>query len=300
MLEPHAETLSPLRVVMEATGKYSIELALWMTEERPSLSPAIINPQTARAFARSLSLRNKTDKTDARALAIYGFERRPVGYEPPSRELSLLRSLSRHRKSVIEMRVSEENRLKEPNDSPLVRRMLTRHIAQLRRDEERLEEEMKAIVLKMPHLNSDAQLLDPIDGVGFVTVATVFAELGDLRRFKKARQLSAFSGTSPQENRSGQSVHHKTRMSKQGSSYIRNVLYMAAMAAIRNDNDLARFYYRLVHQGTPKKAALGAVMRKLLLTMRAILISGQPYQKHYRKPCGKLMNNQRKIQPILA
>jgi transposase len=303
VLEPFAtdeQGLSALRVVMEATGKYSLELALWMTEERASLSPAIINPQTARAFARSLSLRNKTDKTDARALAIYGFERRPVAYEPASRELSQLRLLSRHRQRVIEMRVSEENRLQEPNDSPLVRKMLTRHIAQLRRDEKRLEEEMKKIIDSIPWLKRDAQAMDHIYGVGFITASSLLAELGDLRRFKKARQLSACGGISPRQHRSGQSVHHKTRMSKKGSSYVRKALYMPAMAAIGGDNDLAHFYYRLIHQGNPKKVALGAVMRKLLLTMRAILISGEPYQKHYRKPCGKLMDKNPRIQPILA
>lgn len=300
LLEPSGEGLFPLRVVMEATGKYSVELALWMTQERPSLSPAIINPQTARAFARSLSLRNKTDKTDARALAIYGFERRPVAYQPPSRELSQLRALSRHRQSVIEMRVSEENRLKEPNDSPLLTKMLTRHIAHLRRDEQRLEEEMKEIVDNIPELKRDAEAVDRIDGVGFITTISVFAELGDLRRFKKARQISAYAGTSPRQNRSGQSVHHKTRMSKQGSSHVRNVLYMAALAAIRANNDLADCYHRLILLGKPKKAALGAVMRKLLLTMRAVLISGEPYQKQYRRPCGKLINNHPKIVPTLT
>jgi transposase len=300
LLEPSGEGPSPLRVVMEATGKYSIELAIWMSAERRSLSPAIINPQTARAFTESLSLRNKTDKTDARALAIYGVERRPVAYEPPSRELSELRSLSRHRQSVIEIRVAEENRLKETNDSPLVRQMLKRHIAQLRRDEGRLEKEMKKVIDKMPQLKRDAQATDQIDGVGFITAVTVLAEVGDLRRFEKARQLSAFSGISPRQNRSGQSVHHKTRMSKKGSSRVRKALYMPAMAAIRGHNDLADCYHRLLAQGKPKKAALGAVMRKLLLLMRAILISGQEYQKHYRRPCGKLLKKSLKTELILT
>ena len=63
---------------------------------------------------------------------------------------------------------------------------------------------------------------------------------------------------------------------------------MPAMTTIRGDNDLAEMCRRLVAKGLRKMAALGAVMRKILLIMRAILISGQPYQRHYR-PVDKLV-----------
>ena len=282
--ETAGEGQGPMRAVMEATGKYSAELAVWMIGARSSLSPAIINPETARRFAQSLALRNKTDRTDARALARYGAERRPVAFEPPTAQLAELRDLSRHRQALIEMRVAEENRAKESTASPLVRKMLKRHIAQLRRDEKAIEEEMKKVLEKSPDLRRDAKLLQTVYSVGLITATSVLAELGDLRRFERARQLTAFAGASPSRQESGASVHRRTRMSKKGSSRIRKALYMAAMTAIRGDSDLADTYHRLVAKKKPKMAAIGAVMRKLLVVMRAVVISGQPYQKHYRKP----------------
>lgn len=282
--ETTGEEQGPMRAVMEATGKYSAELAVWMIGERCTLSPAIINPETARRFAQSLALRNKTDRTDARALARYGAERRPAAFEPPTPELAELRDLSRHRQAVIEIRVAEENRAQEPTASPLVRKMLKRHIAQLRRDEKTIEEEMKKVLEKSPDLQRDAKLLRTVYGVGLVTMTSVLAELGDLRRFRRARQLTSFAGASPSRQESGTSVRRTTRMSKKGSSRIRKALYMAAMTAIRTDSDLADFYHRLLAQNKTKMAALGAVMRKLLVVMRAVVISGQPYQKHYRRP----------------
>ena len=75
---------SKVRVAMEATGNYSIELAVWMLEQQPSLQPAIVCPSHTAAFMNSLGARNKTDTLEARALAFYGVEREPVAYEPPT------------------------------------------------------------------------------------------------------------------------------------------------------------------------------------------------------------------------
>jgi transposase len=275
-----------MRVVMEATGKYSLDLAVWMLSERAALAPAIINPETARAFNKSLALRNKTDKTDARALARFGAERRPAPLAPPSPAMAELRALTRHRQSIIEMRVAEENRLGECGDSPTVARMIKSHVVRLRKDEERAEKEIRRHLEALPDALRDAQAIDGIYGVGFVTAATVVAELGDLRRFEAARQLTAFVGLSPRRNDSGPK-QGPSRLCKKGSPRLRKALYMPALTIIGGDNDLADCYRRLVAQGKPKKAALAVVMRKLLVLMRAVLISGEIYEKHHRKTCAK-------------
>ncbi len=116
-----------------------------------------------------------------------------------------------------------------------------------------------------------------------LTAITILAELGDLRRFHQARQLTAFAGLSLKKHTSGKSVHKKTHMSKQGSAHVRRILYVAAMAAVRGDNTFAEVYHRLVHNGKNRMSAIGAVMRKLLLTMRAVLITGRPYVPNYTK-----------------
>lgn len=277
-----------LRVVMEATGSYSTELAVWMLAARPCLAPAVINPLTARDFARSLNLRNKTDKCDARALARYGAERRPVAYEPLSPEQAQLRCLSRRRQAVIEMRVAEENRLSEPIDSPWVLKTTKAHIRSLLKAEKDIEREMKKVLAKAPDLQRDCEAIDGVYGIGFVTAVAVVAELGDLRRFERARQLTAFAGLSPRREESGTTIRKPGRLCKKGSSRVRKALYFPAITAIRGDTDLADLYHRLLARGKTKKAALGTVMRKLLVVMRAILITGKPYQKRHRAACGKL------------
>ena len=113
----------------------------------------------------------------------------------------------------------------------------------------------------------DFALLTSIDGVGPITAMTVLAEIGDLRRFERARQLTAYAGVSPRVVLSGTSVHGKTRMCKRGNARVRQALYLSAMATLntKHPNTLSTMHYRLCEEGKEGKAALGAVMRKLRL-----------------------------------
>lgn len=274
-----------VRVCMEATGAYSTELAVWLLEARASLRPAIVNPAQTAAFIKSMGLRNKTDRVDARALGFYGAERSPVAYEPPTPEAERLRSASRYRSALVQDRVAERNRASEPTASKKAAQIQKRRLRQLERDIKTIEKEMKAIVDDAPELKRDVALLTSAHGVGFITAVTVITELGDLRRFDTARQVAAFAGLSPRTVSSGTSVRGRTRLCKQGNARVRTMLYMAAMQTVQKDNDLAHCYHRLVEAGKAKMVALCAVMRKLLCVMRRLLLNETAYRP-LRANCG--------------
>jgi len=265
------------RVVMEATGKYSVELTAWMKAQRQTLSPAIANPHQTSAFIKSMGLRNKTDRLEARALGFYGVERRPLAYEAPTPERKELRALSRYRDSLVRQRTALKNQLKELDDSSFVQKMQARRLRLLTGDIIRIEKKMKALVTQHQCLKHDIELLTSIYSIAFINATTILAELGDLRRFTLARQLTAFAGMSPRHRQSGTSIHGRSRLCKQGNPRIRQCLYLAAMTAIRGQNQFRDTYQRLLDEGKPRMVALGAIMRKLLILMRAILISGKPY-----------------------
>ena len=271
------ESTGAARVVMEATGRYSSELAEWMLDQCPELSPAIAPPHQTAAFIRSLGLRNKTDQLEARALAFYGRERQPVPYEPLTPQDAELRELSRYRDALVRERVAAGNRAQETCASRAVAALQRKRLRLLDADIERIEQEMRRCVAENLALQRDVELLSTIYGVAFITAVTVRLELGDLRRFRKARQLTAYAGLNPSVRQSGTSVRGRAHLGKQGNPRVRQCLYLAAMVVIRGNNDLQRFYLHLRQQGKGAMAALGAVMRKLLVLMRAILISGQPY-----------------------
>ena len=147
---------------------------------------------------------------------------------------------------------------------------------------ELVEAEMKRVVEAAPKIAHDVALLSSIYGVGFIVAVVIVAELGDLRRFRKARQLTAFAGVSPRIYQSGTSVARPARMCKKGNPRVRQALYLSALSAVRGRNDLQRTYTRLISQGKPPKAALGAVMRKLLVVMRALLITETDYDPDWQ------------------
>ncbi len=278
------------RVVMEATGKYLSALAVWLLESRRPLAAAIINPQPASHFIQSLALRNNTDRLAARALALYGAQRRPAPYEPLSKEEAGLRELTRYRHFLVEECTAMKNHAGEGAQTQAVLRMQARRRTRIEKDIAGLEEQMRAQIAKAEELKYDIALFETIYGIGFITAVTVRVELGDLRRFERARQLSAFAGLSPREIQSGTSVRKRTRMSKAGNKRVRSVLYMAACAAIARPNPWQAYYLHLRANGKKPMEALGALMRKLLVLMRAILISGKPYDPQY-KTSGKLDQN---------
>lgn len=270
-----------IRVVMEATGPYSRQLAEWLVAARPAWRVAVVNPRYVKAYGASLGARNKTDRFDARLIAQYGLEREPVWFEPLPETLKTLRALSRERDAIVRQVVETKNRTSDAYDAPaLVGKAQKTLLRALENQRDRLEKEMKLVLERDKQWAGHFARLQTIPGVGPITAMVVLAELGDLRRFNRSRQLSAFVGTNPRVVTSGSSVRQRTRMSKFGNSRTRQALYLSAMAAVRSKkpNSLSSVYTRLVENGKARMSSLGAIMRRQLLIMRALMIHETYYQ----------------------
>lgn len=261
-------------IVMEATGSYAEEVAEWLLEQDPTVRIAIVNPGQTSAFIRSLGLRNKTDDLDARALARYGQERNPVAWQRPSPEMKALKDLVRIRIDLVQARTSMKQRLQDhERTAKVASKAMATVIESLTRQIAVLDEAIEKHVASCDELAHQVRRLTSIKGVALVTATTILAELGDLRRFSTSRQLSAFAGLSPKQRQSGTSINGKTRMCKMGSGRARAALYMAAGSAARFNQDLKATYVAMLANGKTKRSALGAVMRKLLVLMRAVLVA---------------------------
>jgi len=273
----------PVRLVMESTGTYSLELIMWLIELRPACAPAMVNGGRASEFIRSLGQRCTDDLSDARGLARLGSDRWPAPYDPPCPVRRELRDILRLRVSLINDRTAHTSRLGQAVDTGFAHKILENQIRQINKDIERIEKRARQLLRKLPRLEADVETIDGIYGIGFITAATVIAELGDLRRFKDARQLSAFAGLSPGRKDSGTSVRKKIPC-KCGPPTLRRTLYMAAHTVVKGDNDLADLYRQKTEKGMRPNKALMIVMRKLLLIMRAMLVFGTDYEPH--RACG--------------
>jgi transposase len=269
-----------VRVVMEATGRYSLELQAWLVRRQPFLAPAIVNPKQAKHFHQSLGLRNKTDQVDCRALGLMGKDRRPQPYQPPAAEYQKLRELMRQRRDFIQIRVAQRQRLGElPRDHRTLRRLIQSDLRHLGKMLEQIKRETNRLLRCAPQLAQDVKLLKTMPGVDRIIALTVLGELGDLRRFNRSRQVSAMAGLSPSNRQSGSSKG-RSRLDKNGHGEARAVLYMGALSSARvsADHHLARTYRHLVNdRGKEKQEALVAVARKTLVIMRALIITQTRY-----------------------
>lgn len=143
---------------------------------------------------------------------------------------------------------------------------------------ERLDEDLSQRLRAFDVWRAKDDLLRSIPGVGPVMSRTMLAlcpELGQLKR----RQIAKLIGVAPLANDSGK---HRGRRSIWGGRAdvrnVRNVLYMATQAAIRNHPDIRRFAEHLKASGKLPKVMLTACMRKLLTVMDTMLKTAAPWQ----------------------
>lgn len=113
------------------------------------------------------------------------------------------------------------------------------------------------------------RLLLTQSGVGYLTALCMVHTLGDVRRFTRTRQITAFIGLDPLERSSGSRVGFG-HISKAGSGILRFLLGQSANIASRQDPRLKAFYKRLSKK-KPKAVAKTAVARKLSVKLSIML-----------------------------
>ncbi len=271
-----AEQIAGLCV--EATGRLSWTFAELLKERLGPVS--IVNPARPVQFAKSIGLREKTDRSDACALALFGVAMRPLPRPLPSERQHQLRELAGLYASTRRDLTAVSNQLKEPIRCAFVQRRLRLKRRRLEHDLAAIEEQMDAQLAEDPKAAQDAQRMQTIPGVGPKTTRMLLAHLGDLRQYTRA-ELTARAGLYPRQHQSGTSVHKRPRMVKGGGQAIRAALYMAALSARRFCPHLSIFAQRLKHNGLTNMAILGAVMRKLLLLIRTLIVQGIDYDPKY-------------------
>lgn len=260
-------------VCMEATGSYW-ELAA-ETLSDAGLPVSVVNPALISAHAKSLGLRSKTDRIDARTQAHFCREKRPALWRPPTRAERTLRALVLRHQALVEIQPQEKNRLESARAE--VRASLQAHLDWLAQELERIEQAIREHIDQDPTLRDQQRLLATIPGLGERTIATLLA-FRIRERFASARQLAAFAGLSPALHESGASVRGRPRLSKIGHAFLRRALYMPAMVTLYRTQWGGVFRQRLQNNGKPPKLIIGAMMRKLLQVAYGVVKSGKPFE----------------------
>ncbi len=264
------QEIAPALIVMEATGGLERDLAAALGAAR--LPVVVINPRRMRAFAQAEGRRAKTDKIDAALLARFAERIRPEARPLPEAERAELEALVTRRRQLLEMLTAEKHRLKRAPRA--ARPSLKRHIAYLENEAQALSEEIDQRIEQSPLWNSTAALLCSTPGVGPTTASTLIAQVPELGRLN-AGQIAHLLGVAPIACDSGR--HRGKRRIQGGRTPVRNVLFMAARSAVRFNPVLRAVYHRLLEAGKPKKVALVACMRKLIVMLNAMVRDERPW-----------------------
>ena len=123
--------------------------------------------------------------------------------------------------------------------------------------------------------------LQSIPGVGFITAATVLANIGDPKDLTNIRELAGFLGLAPSEHSTGDVVSREA-ITHLGNRILRTLLIEASGVAIRNDQQRGQFYHRSKakqHTQLAARKASVAVARKLTQIIYGVLKEQRNYIK---------------------
>jgi transposase len=255
----------PAWVICEPSGGYERDLleALWAA----GITVSLVNAARIRAFARAQGLLAKTDEIDASVLREFGELLQPAALAAPSPERQKLAALVQRREQLIIILSTEEQRLAQARDAA-VRKLGASLIKELQKQVEQLEEMIETQINDDKTLKAQSERLQQVKGIGQVTASTLLAELPELGKLSR-NESGALAGVAPYNRDSGDFRGRRTI--RGGRVQVRRVLYMAALVAVRFNPILKAFYQRLVAAGKPKKVALTAVMRKLIVLLNHLL-----------------------------
>jgi transposase len=292
-------------IAVEACGSYG-----WIVDEMERLGhrPKLCNPHQAKL---RMGLTNKTDKLDAKGLAILLRNGTlPEVWIPPS-EVRDQRELLRLRIFLVRLRTRVKNRIHGTLSGHNVlvpgvdlfgtsgRRELGKRLAELpQHSREAIEQELATLdfldlqvesaedrLEAIMNVSAEADLLKTLPCVGPILSMVMMLEIGKVDRFPTAAHLASYAGLVPRVRSSG----GHTRMGQVCGNVNRNLKWAFVEAANlivinqrrRAGTHAVRLYQRIKRRKNHQKAAV-AVARHLAEAAWWILTK----QEVYREPRG--------------
>jgi transposase len=283
------------RVVMESTGPYWLDLYNQLDDLH--IAVVLANPLKTKAIA---SARIKSDKVDARILAhLLRTDLIPECYVPP-KEMREIRSLVRHRLSIVKLRTMVKNKahalvdrnglkhdfsdlfgkagvqwLRSVELSGLDRLMLDNYLMHL----ENLDLQIQRVDLEITSrasFDGDVRLLLSLKGINVYSALLIKSEIGKIERFSDYKKLVSWAGLAPSLHQSGDVEYHGN-ITKQGSVMLRWIMVESARVASVFDPRLKAFYERVARRRGDQKAVV-AVANKMLKIIWFMLTREEAYE----------------------
>lgn len=259
-IKPH----KPTRIIIEATGR--LEYAFVLACSKAKLPFVVANPAHVRKFAVAIGLLAKTDKLDAQLIAHYGEAIKPPLSRIKPALIQRMSDLLSRRRQLMVMQTMEKNRLQSmPKEmAGFIKPMLTALKNQL----EKLDDKLLKLIESCDEYKVRNEILQSVPGIGNVVAISLLSNMPELGYITN-KEAAALVGVAPFNRESGS--YKGQRRIRGGRHQIRTVMYMSMLSAIQCNSVFKATYQRLVTAGKPKKVALIACVRKMIVILNTLL-----------------------------
>jgi transposase len=266
----------PTRVIIEATGR--LEHAFILACSKANLPFVVANPLHIKKFAGAMGRMAKTDQLDAGLIAHYGESIKPNLSSLKPDKIRAMSDLLSRRRQLIGMQTMEKNRLKimPKNLSSLINPILTAFKKQLIK----VDEKLLKLIEECPEYHEKNEILQSMPGIGNVVAFSLLADMPELGAIS-SKEAAALLGVAPFNRESGS--YKGQRRIKGGRYQVRTVMFMAMMSAIQCNPVFKHKYEQLLAQGKPKKLAIIACVRKMIVVLNSMLRDGVKWEVDYAK-----------------
>lgn len=258
-------------VVCESSGGWENVMVDLLHEAKVNV--AVVNPRQTHYYAKAHGYLEKTDTIDAKVIRQFGEQIGVHLAKPRTEREKQFQAITRRRLQVLTMMNQETNRKILCVDK-LAMKYIDESLEMLKKQLKQLDAQIKKFVDELSKDTPSVGVIASVPGVGPVTTATLCCELPELGKVSRGA-IAKLVGVAPMANQSGE--RDGKRKARGGRVIVRRTLYMAALVATKRNPVIAKFYLRLLQRGKPKKLALIACMRKLLLMIHDMVRNNQTW-----------------------
>lgn len=259
------------KIGCEATGGYENAMIKFLRQYKFNVWR--VNPRRIKAFIGSEGMKAKTDKIDAKYIALF-ISQKTQKHEmnPLSDDEKSLQDLSKRRAVIVEIAKQEKTRLQNPDLTELSKECILDHLKFLKDTTDKLNDKIKSLLKESKNLQEKAAIIISMPCLGDITAAVLLAELPELGHADD-KQIAALAGVAPYQNQSG--MYQGLAKTSGGRKVIRKALYMVALTASRHNLKFKISYQKFLAAGKKPKVALVALIRKILCVLNAMIKKGE-------------------------
>ncbi len=255
------------RVIIEATGR--LEQLFIMACAEANIPFVIANPVNIKRFAGAIGQKAKTDKLDAKLIAHFGEAIKPSLSTLKPEQMRLMSDLLSRRRQLMDMQTMEKNRsqIMPKTISSFIKPVLTA----LKNQIDKVDLKLQKLIEECDEYKAKNDIIQSVPGVGNVVAFNLLSDMPELG-YVNNKEAASLVGVAPFNRESG--AYQGKRMIRGGRPKIRTAMYMAMMSAIQCNPKFKEIYHRMVASGKPKKVAIIACIRKLVVIINSMVRDG--------------------------